>query len=95
MKEAKITIKKVTHEGCTPCRVVGYMLDAESERLKAEGATVEEINITQNAEAIEQYAIMSTPVLIFERNGIEIERINGMCNFDDVLGAIELSRFKK
>lgn len=95
MKETQITIKKITKNGCTPCKVVGYMLNAESERLSAEGATVEEINISQNAEAIEQYAIMSTPVLIFERNGIEVNRINGMCNFDDVLGAIELSRFKK
>lgn len=95
MKEAQITIRKITQDNCTPCKVVGYMLDAESQRLAVEGANVVETNTTHEPEAVDKYNVMSTPVLIFERNGVEVNRIRGMCNFDDVLGAIELSRFKK
>ena len=59
---------------------------------RSRGATVESINLSQQPEMVERYGVMSTPVLVFERNGIEHSRINGVCNVDDVIGAIEKAR---
>lgn len=87
--ERIITIKKLTQDKCNPCRVVGFMLDAESELLEAMGVVVEEVNLSANPDMVEKYNVMSTPVLVFEKSGVEVGRISGMCNFDDVLGAID------
>lgn len=87
-----IKIIKIGQDGCRPCKVVEYMLEANADIIAVEGATVESINLTQQPEMIERYGIMSTPVLVFERNGIEQARINGICNIDDVIGAIEKAR---
>jgi len=87
-----IKIIKIGQDGCRPCRVVEYMLEANADIFAVEGAAVESINLTQQPDKAEQYGVMSTPVLVFERNGIEVTRINGMCNIDDVIGAIEKAR---
>ena len=87
-----IKIIKIGQDGCRPCRVVEYMLEANADIFAVEGAAVESINLTQQRDKAEQYGVMSTPVLVFERNGIEVTRINGMCNIDDVIGAIEKAR---
>lgn len=87
-----IKLIKIGQDGCRPCQIVSYMLKANEDIIAVEGATIEEINITHQPEMVERYNVMSTPVLVFERNGIEITRINGMCNVEDVIGAIEKAR---
>ena len=87
-----IKIIKIGQDGCRPCKVVEYMLEANADIFAVEGATIESINLSQQPEMTERYGVMSTPVLVFERNGIEHSRINGVCNVDDVIGAIEKAR---
>lgn len=62
----------VSQNGCTPCTMVKNFLNGE-------GVVFDEVNITTNPEAIEEYGVMSTPVtiLIDEDDDEEIARVAG------------------
>lgn len=90
--ETQITIHLLTQPGCRPCEVLKYVLREEADTLKVEGATVIEHDVTVERDLIEKYGIQGTPVLVFERNGIEMARLSGMVNIREIYDAIEFSR---
>lgn len=90
-----IEIIKLEKDGCAPCVWLGKTLEANADRLESEGATLTTLNISENPSLIDEYKITSVPVLVFKRNGIEMTRVHGNVNFDDVLAAIEYTKFKK
>ena len=72
-----MNILLLTQNGCGPCDLVKNYLN---------GKNVEHtvINVSEKPEAIEQYGIMSTPVVILrDDNDNEISRVNGL-RFDDI-----------
>lgn len=90
--KTQIVIKKFTQDACRPCQVLSYALDAEQAELAEAGAIIEEIKLEENGkEAFDQYGIMSTPTLVFERNGIEMARL-GMVNIREIFDAIEFAK---
>lgn len=91
----QIEIIKLEKDGCSPCVWLGKTLEANAQRLESEGATLTTLNISENPSLIDEYKITSVPVLVFKRNGIEMTRVHGNVNFDDVLAAIEYAKFKK
>lgn len=91
----KIEIIKLEKDGCSPCVWLGKTLEANAQRLESEGATLTTLNISENPTLIDKYKITSVPILVFKRNGIEMTRVHGNVNFDDVLAAIEYTKFKK
>jgi len=90
-----IEIIKLEKDGCAPCVWLGKTLEANAQRLESEGATLTTLSISENPSLIDEYKITSVPVLVFKRNGAEITRVHGNVNFDDVLAAIEYTKFKK
>lgn len=90
-----IEIIKLEKDGCSPCVWLGKTLEANAARLESEGATLTTLNISENPALIDEYKITSVPVLVFKRNGIEMTRVHGNVNFDDVLAATEFAKFKK
>jgi thioredoxin 1 len=85
-----IVIKKFSRVGCVPCAALAnYFTEID---LAQHGAELVEIDIERKPEAIEQYGLRSVPVLVFERNGIEITRINGLRPVDEIVEAIELAK---
>lgn len=91
----QIEIIKLEKDGCSPCVWLGKTLEANAQRLESEGATLTTLNISENPSLIDEYAITSVPVLVFKRNDVEMTRVYGNVNFDDVLAAIEYAKFKK
>lgn len=91
----QITIRKLSKPNCRPCQVLGYALAEEMTELEALGVTVINHDITQETELIDQYKITSVPVMIFERNGMEMARINGICNITEVFDAVKQAREAK
>lgn len=91
----QIEIIKLEKNGCAPCVWLGKTLEANAERLESAGATLTTLNISENPSLIDEYKITSVPVLVFKRNGIEMTRVPGNVNFDDVLAAVEYTKFKK
>lgn len=90
-----IEIIKLEKDGCPPCKWLGRTLADNAERLESEGATLTTLNISENPSLIDEYKITSVPVLVFKRNVVEMARVHGNVNFDDVLAAIEYAKFKK
>lgn len=91
----QIEIIKLEKDGCSPCVWLGKTLEANAQRLESVGATLTTLNISEDPSLIDEYKITSVPVLVFKRNGIEMTRVPGNVNFDDVLAAIEFAKFKK
>lgn len=91
----QIEIIKLEKDGCPPYKWLGKTLEANAARLELEGATLTTLNISENPTLIDEYNINGAPVLVFKRNGVEMTRVHGNVNFDDVLVAIEYAKFKK
>jgi thioredoxin 1 len=85
-----ITIKKFSRKDCRPCTALAnYIGDID---LFNAGATLINIDITEQPEVIDQYGLTSVPVLVFERNGVEVGRIVGLVGTDEINEAIEFAK---
>jgi thioredoxin 1 len=90
---AIITIKKFSKPGCRPCAALAnYLGDID---LFNAGATLVNIDISEQPEVIDQYGLTSVPVLIFERSGVEVGRIVGLVGTEEILEAIEFAKVTK
>jgi thioredoxin 1 len=88
-----ITIKKFSKPNCRPCQALANYF-GEIDLFNA-GATLVNIDIEEQPEVIEQYGLTSVPVLIFERNGVEVGRIVGMVGTEEIIEAIEFAKVAK
>jgi thioredoxin 1 len=85
-----ITMKKFSKPGCRPCAALSnYIGDID---LSNAGTTLVNIDITEQPEVIDQYGLTSVPVLVFERNGVEVGRIVGLVGTEEIIEAIEFAK---
>jgi thioredoxin 1 len=88
-----IKILKFSKPGCRPCAALAnYIGDID---LFNAGATLVNIDITEQPEVIDQYGLTSVPVLIMERNGVEVGRIVGLVGTEEIIEAIEFAKAAK
>lgn len=81
-------IRKLGKPGCTPCvRLTLLTRDMESE-LKELGAVISEHDTSVETGLAGKYNLDSVPVLIFERDGEEFARLNGMVSRDEIISVI-------
>lgn len=90
---SNVTIKKLVGNNCKYCAILGNYLSEID--LESEGATLEEINVSDQPEVAEQYGIMNVPVLVFERNGIEISRSVGLVPVEQIVDSIQHAKEAK
>jgi len=84
---AIITIKKFSKPGCVPCKVLANYI-GDLDLFKA-GATLVNVDITEQPEVIDQYGLTGVPVLVFERSGVEVHRLNGLRPTEEIIDAIK------
>lgn len=68
---------------CIPCQMLSPILEDISE---TEGVTVLKVDIDDNHEAVEEFAIQSVPTMVFFEDGREIDRKVGSSSKDNILG---------
>lgn len=85
-----IKILKFSKPGCRPCAALANYLTEIN--LDAYNATLIDINIADQPEAIDQYGLTSVPVLVFMRNGIEVTRLIDLRPVDEIIDAIEYAK---
>jgi thioredoxin 1 len=90
---AIITIKKFSKKDCRPCQALSNYLGEID--LFIVGATLENIDIEENPEVIDKYGLSSVPVLVMERNGVEVGRIVGLVGTEEIIEAIEFAKVAK
>ena len=71
-------------EWCGPCKVIAPIVEKVGQEL---GIEVETVNVDHDAMAtVSKYNIKSVPVVIIEKDGIEVDRITGVASrFEEVL----------
>lgn len=91
-KPIAIIIRKLSRVNCRPCAVLGYALNEMTDQLTSANAQVSEHDIDVEFGLIRKYGLTSVPVLIFERNGAEITRLNGLVSAAEVMDAVEYAK---
>jgi len=79
----KFTVVDFWAEWCEPCQVmsayVGFLASEYADRVLVAALDVDENQATSG-----RYDIMGLPTTIFFRNGLEIERIVGVINYEEL-----------
>jgi thioredoxin 1 len=88
-----ITILKFSKPNCRPCAALSNYI-GEIDLFNA-GASLVNIDITEHPEVIDQYGLTSVPVLVFDRNGVEVGRIVGLVGTEEIIEAIEFAKVAK
>ena len=94
-KPIEITIRKLGKPGCRPCAILSYGIASITDKLTEEHAVVIEHDIVAEPELIAKYGITGVPVLVFERNGVEITRLNGLVSADEIVDAVEYAKVSR
>ena len=71
-------------DSCIPCKKLSPILADLDEKYP--------VNIVYEQELIEEYSVMSSPVLIFFKNGEEVDRITGAVSKHKIEEAIEKNK---
>jgi thioredoxin 1 len=78
-----INVIKFSKNGCRPCSILSRVLTEVD--FFSNNAELVEINVSEKPEYIEQYDLSSVPVLVFEKEGKEVDRINGSTDADTII----------
>lgn len=87
-----IIIRKLSRPNCRPCAILGNYLEDIAPQLAESGAVVTEHNVMVERALLEKYEIQSVPVLIFERNGVEVARLSGLVAPQEILDTLEYAK---
>lgn len=91
-KPIAIIIRKLSRANCRPCTALTYAINEITDELTALNAAVSEHDVDVEFGLIRKYGLTSAPVLIFERNGAEITRLNGLVSTAEILDAVEYAK---
>ncbi|WP_078548455.1 YbbN family protein [Litchfieldia alkalitelluris] len=71
-----LEIIKLEKNDCPGCKILGIILENEVDY------PIKVVNLDQSPELNEKYSVLSVPVLIFENNGVEVERLTEGTQFN-------------
>lgn len=99
-KSTQIILRKLGKANCSKCTILGFMLNGANEELSELDVSVVDHDIEKEPDILKKYnkpsnPISSVPVLIVERNGLEVTRINGICNMEELFEIIEDAKLTK
>jgi thioredoxin 1 len=87
-----IIIRKLSKPNCRPCAAISHYLKEIEQELAEGGAVVSEHDVMVERALLEKYEIQSVPVLIFERNGVEVARLNGLVAPQEILDTMQYAK---
>lgn len=91
-KPIEIVIRKLSKPNCRPCAILAYGIASITDKLTEINATVIEHDIVAEPSLVDKYGITGVPTLIFERNGEEITRLNGLVSADEIVDAVDYAK---
>ena len=72
-----VTVKKFGAAWCGPCRALAPVLEGLKKEFEGK-ATFIEYDVDNSPEETQQYKITSIPVVVVEKDGVVIERFQGL-----------------
>jgi thioredoxin 1 len=70
-----IEIKKFSAEWCGPCRMVKTTFNEVKSEVK--GVSFTDIDVDSNQEEAQKYGVRSIPLVVIEKDGVVMQRIQG------------------
>ncbi len=86
----KLTLVK--KPSCVPCTMMLRNLEDHGGELHELGTEVEVADITEKPELVEKHGIMSVPVVLIEKDGELVDKLNGFQDVENVLDAIKSAK---
>ena len=80
-----LTIKYFTSTWCGPCKMFGPTFD---KAVLETGVNYQKVDVDSNKDLALQYGVMSVPTLIFERDGVMVNRRTGVCSYNELVTII-------
>jgi len=80
-----LTVKYFTTSWCSPCKAFGPVFD---KAIAETGVNYQKIDVDLNKDMAIKYGIMSVPSLIFERDGVVINKRTGVCSYNELVTMI-------
>ena len=72
-----ITVKKFGAEWCGPCRALAPVLEGLKKEFEGK-ATFLEYDVDNSPNESQQYSVTSIPLVIIEKDGVVVERFQGL-----------------
>ena len=83
-----LTIKYFSAVWCQPCKMFSPIFD---KAMMETGVNYQKIDVDNNKDIAINYGIMSVPTLIFERDGVVVNKRTGVCSHKELVTMIERS----
>lgn len=71
-----IEVKRFHAEWCGPCRTLAPIM--ENVKTKFNGVTFSDINVDEDYETAQKYAVRNIPLVVIEKDGEVVERFVGV-----------------
>lgn len=85
---SELVIKKFGAAWCKPCKAMSKVFE-EILPSYSSNITFIDIDIEENDEQVEKYQIRSIPVVVFEKDGKILERVNGSVSGSEIKKLID------
>lgn len=84
LKNDKVVLVDFFATWCMPCKMLSGVLE-EVSTLAVEYADVVKVDIDENMPLAKEYGVMSVPTMVVMKNGIEVERMVGFRQPNQIL----------
>lgn len=86
----KLEVLDFYGEWCGPCKMMEPIIDQLKEQYKeSDLVSIEKIDVDKMPELSTEYGIRTVPTILFIRDGIILDRINGATNKKNILSKLE------
>lgn len=84
---AKFEVLDFYADWCGPCRAMSPAIQSLMEEYNKEGSDVEikKVNVDSDPDLTTKFSIRSIPTLVFLKDGVEMDRMNGAVSKDKIL----------
>ena len=73
---------------CGPCKMFGPVFD---KAMMETGVNYQKIDVDMNKDMALKYGVMSVPSLIFERDGVVVNKRTGVCSYNELVTMVNRS----
>lgn len=84
LKNDKVVLVDFFATWCMPCKMLSGVLE-EVSTLAVEYADIVKVDIDENMPLAKEYGVMSVPTMVVMKNGIEVERMVGFRQPNQIL----------
>ena len=76
LQPGKLTLLEFYSDGCIPCKKMAPVL-AQIEESFGDKLYVGKINVAYEQELVGKYNVMSSPTIVFLKDGVQLEKLTG------------------